>query len=281
MPTVPVNGVEIYYEEAGSGTPLIFLHEFSGDYRSWEPQMRFFARRYRVVTMSYRGYPPSDIPADPAAYSQDILIDDILGLCDALGINRAHFCGLSIGGNSVVFLGLKHPERCLSLVAAAAGHGSVSDPTERAEFEDDFTSRADRLLAVGMEVVAEEQASKPNRIPMKVKDPRGWTEFRDQLLEHSAEGSAHTARGLNAKRPSFFDLKTELGRMVVPTLIIVGDQDQHCIEGSLFLKRILPCAGLHMFPMGGHLVNIEDPDLFNRTVLDFLTAAESGKWIKP
>jgi pimeloyl-ACP methyl ester carboxylesterase len=280
MPIVTVNGVDLHYEEAGSGTPLLFLHEFSGDHRSWEPQMRFFARRYRAITMAYRGYPPSGVPDDPAAYSQDILLDDIVGLCDALEIDKAHFCGLSIGGNSVVFLGLKHPQRCLSLVAAAAGHGSVTDPAERAEFEHDFTSRADRLLAEGMAPVAEEQASKPNRIPMKLKDPRGWTEFRDQLLTHSAKGSAYTARGLNAGRPNFFDLEAELGGMTVPTLIVVGDQDAHCIEGSLFLKRVLPCAGLHMFPMSGHLVNLEEPDLFNRAVLDFLTAAEAGKWIK-
>jgi len=281
MPTVTVNGVDLYYEEEGSGTPLILLHEFSGDYRSWEPQMRFFARRYRVVTMSYRGYPPSSIPDDPTAYSQEILLDDILGLCDALNIEKAHFCGLSIGGNSVIFLGLNHPERCLSLVAAAAGHGSVSDPAERTDFEKDFTSRAERLLTEGMTVVGEEQAGKPNRMPMKIKDPRGWAEFRDQLLEHSAVGSAHTASGLNAKRPNFFDMETELAGMNVPTLVVVGDQDLHCLEGSLFLKRVLPLAGLHMFPMSGHLINIEEPDLFNRAVLDFLTAVESQKWIKP
>jgi pimeloyl-ACP methyl ester carboxylesterase len=281
MPTVTVNGVDLYYEEEGSGTPLILLHEFSGDYRSWEPQMRFFARRYRVVTMSYRGYPPSSIPDEPTAYSQEILLDDILGLCDALNIEKAHFCGLLIGGNSVIFLGLNHPERCLSLVAAAAGHGSVSDPAERTDFEKDFTSRAERLLTEGMTVVGEEQAGKPNRMPMKIKDPRGWAEFRDQLLEHSAVGSAHTASGLNAKRPNFFDMETELAGMNVPTLVVVGDQDLHCLEGSLYLKRVLPLAGLHMFPMSGHLINIEEPDLFNRAVLDFLTAVESQKWIKP
>jgi len=77
MPKIDVNGVNIYYEEAGSGVPILFLHEFAGDYRSWEPQMRFFARRNRCITLSYRGYPPSDIPDDPDAYSQDIFLDDI------------------------------------------------------------------------------------------------------------------------------------------------------------------------------------------------------------
>jgi len=76
-------------------------------------------------------------------------------------------------------------------------------------------------------------------------------------------------------------METELAGMNVPTLVVVGDQDLHCLEGSLYLKRVLPLAGLHMFPMSGHLINIEEPDLFNRAVLDFLTAVESQKWIKP
>ncbi len=280
MPKIPVNGVELYYEETGSGIPLLFLHEFAGDYASWEPQMRHFGRRYRAITMSYRGYPPSDIPEDPDAYSQDILLDDVIGLLDALAIDKAHICGLSIGANSAVLLGLRHPERCLSLVVAAGGHGSVKG-ADRAEFEHDFSSRADWLLREGMEPVARTQADKANRVPMKLKDPRGWAEFRDRLIAHSATGSAYTARGVPLKRPSFYDIETPLRDMAVPTLIIVGDQDGNCLEGSLFLKRVLPCAGLHMFPMSGHLVNLEEPELFNRSVQDFLTAVELGKWVKP
>ena len=86
MPKIMVNGVGLYYEETGTGTPLLFLHEFAGDYASWEPQMRFFGRRYRAITMSYRGYLPSDIPEDESLYSQDILLDDVIGLMDALEI---------------------------------------------------------------------------------------------------------------------------------------------------------------------------------------------------
>jgi pimeloyl-ACP methyl ester carboxylesterase len=280
MPSVLVNGVNLYYEEAGSGTALLFLHEFAGDYASWEPQMRYFARRYRVITMSYRGYPPSDVPENPDAYSQDILLDDVVGLLDALDIEAAHLCGLSVGANSAVLLGIRNPERCHSLVVAAGGHGSVKG-ADRAEFEHDFSSRADRLLDEGMEPVARTQAEKPNRVPMKLKDPRGWEEFRDRLIAHSALGSAYTARGVPLKRPNFQEIEEPLRRMATPTLIIVGDQDSNCLEGSLFLKKVLPCAGLHMFPMSGHLVNLEEPDLFNRSVLDFLTAVEAGKWIKP
>ena len=280
MPKFFTNGVNIYYEETGSGTPLLFLHEFAGDHASWEPQMRYFGRRYRSITMSYRGYPPSDVPDDPDAYSQDILLDDVIGLLETLEIEKAHICGLSIGANSAVLLGLRNPDRCHSLIVAAGGHGSVKG-VDRKEFEHDFSSRADRLLREGMEPVARAQADKPNRIPMKTKDIRGWEEFRDRLVAHSATGSAYTARGVPLKRPSFYDIEAQLREMTVPTLVIVGDQDGNCLEGSLFLKQVLPCAGLHMFPMSGHLVNLEEPELFNRAVQDFLTAVELGKWIKP
>lgn len=280
MPKIPVNGVNLYYEEAGAGTPILFLHEFAGDYRSWEPQMRFFARRYRCVTLSYRGYPPSDVPKDPDAYSQDILMDDVIGLMDALEIERAHICGLSIGANSAVFLGIRNPERCRSLVVAGGGHGSVKG-LDREEFEQDFTVRAQRLLDEGMESVGREQAEKPNRQPMKKKDPRGWAEFRDQLLQHDARGSAYTGLGVPLKRPNFYDIEDDLRGMDVPTLVIVGDQDDNCLEGSLYLKQVLPRAGLAMFPMSGHLLPIEEPDLFNRMVLEFVTLADAGRWERP
>jgi pimeloyl-ACP methyl ester carboxylesterase len=281
MPKLKVNGVNLYYEESGAGTPIVFLHEFAGDYRSWEPQMRFFARRYRCVTLSYRGYAPSDVPKDPDAYSQDIIVDDVLGLMDGLGIDRAHICGLSIGANTAVFLGLRAPERCLSLTVAGGGHGSVRDEKERAEFEHDFTSRAQRLLDEGMEPVARLQAEGPSRLPMKMKDPRGWAEFRDWFVAHDPVGSAHMAVGVPLKRPNYHSIADDLKTMDVPTLIIVGDQDAHCIEGSLFLKQALPRAGLSVFPMSGHLLPSEEPDLFNRTLLEFTTLAEAGRWVKP
>jgi len=281
MPRLEVNGVNLYYEEAGSGTPLVFLHEFAGDYRSWEPQMRCFARRYRCITLSYRGYPPSDIPGDPAAYSQDIIVDDVLGLMDGLGIERAHICGLSIGANTAVFLGLRTPERCISLTVAGGGHGSVRDAKERAEFEQDFIGRAQRLRDEGMAPVARMQAEGPSRLPMKMKDPRGWAEFRDWFVGHDPIGSANMALGVPLKRPNYHDIADKLKTMDVPTLIIVGDQDAHCIEGSLFLKQILPRAGLSVFPMSGHLLPSEEPELFNRTLLEFTTLAETGRWAKP
>ena len=109
MPKAPVGGVNLYYEEAGSGTPIIFVHEFAGDLQSWHLQFRFFARRYRVVAFNARGYPPSDVPEDPAAYSQAQAVEDIKGVLDHLGVARAHVVGLSMAATPRCTSGSRTP----------------------------------------------------------------------------------------------------------------------------------------------------------------------------
>ncbi|MEI7926089.1 MAG: alpha/beta hydrolase, partial [Chloroflexota bacterium] len=123
MPHVNANGVSLYYEERGTGTPMIFVHEFAGDSVSWHLQMRHFARRYRCIAYNARGYPPSEVPQDLASYSQDHAVDDLLGVMDGLGIEKAHIVGLSMGGYATLHFGIRHPERVLSLVVAGAGYG--------------------------------------------------------------------------------------------------------------------------------------------------------------
>ena len=118
------DGVKLYYEEAGSGTPIVFVHEFGGDHRSWELQIRYFSRRHRCITFAARGYPPSEVPASDQAYSQLRAVEDIAAVMDAAGIAKAHVVGLSMGGFAVLHFGLEHPERALSLVVAGAGYGA-------------------------------------------------------------------------------------------------------------------------------------------------------------
>src|SRR6185436_1313271 len=122
------DGVQLYYEEAGAGTPVVFVHEFGGDYRSWEPQVRHFSRRYRCIAYNARGYPPSDVPEDAASYSQARACDDICCVLDQLKIGKAHIVGLSMGGLATLHFGLTYPDRARSLLVAGAGYGS-----ERAE----------------------------------------------------------------------------------------------------------------------------------------------------
>jgi pimeloyl-ACP methyl ester carboxylesterase len=196
MATAAVNGVELYYEEAGEGRPLIFCHEFAGDYRSWEPQIRFFARRYRTVVFNARGYPPSSVPEDPAAYSEETAVEDVYGLIRELGLQRAHVCGLSMGGSVALKLGIAHPDVCFSLVVAGAGYGS----TDHDRFVSDANATADLFERHGAEATAELYARGPSRQRFIQKDPHGWSEFRDLLRTHSALGSAMTLRQVQAKR---------------------------------------------------------------------------------
>jgi pimeloyl-ACP methyl ester carboxylesterase len=275
MPLVSVDGLGIYYEEAGQGTPLVFVHEFAGDSRSWTLQLRFFARRFRAIAFNARGYPPSDVPEDPGRYSQTHAVEDIRGLLDALGIERAHVCGLSMGGYATLLFGLRHPGRARSLVVAGCGYGSARD---RHDFRHDAGRVAERLETEGMAAVAEFYARGPARVQFLDKDPRGWQEFRDLLAAGSARGRALTLRGVQMMRPSVLDLGPELERLDVPVLIMTGDEDEPCLEPALFMKRRIPAAGLVVLPKSGHTINLEEPETFNRAVLDFLTAVEGGRW---
>lgn len=273
MPTADVNGIHLYYEITGEGFPLVFSHEFAGDYRSWEPQVRFFSRRYQVITYNHRGYPPSDVLAAPEAYSEDILVEDLYHLLRYLKVSKAHLAGLSMGGGITLNFGLKHPEMCTSLIVASCGSGS----TNREQFMQQGRAMVEQLQKEGMKAFAEFLSQGPARLQFRQKDPRGWQESQDQMSEHSDVGSAFIFRGVQLKRTSIFDLEVRLKQLHVPTLLMMGDEDEPCIEPTIFMKRRIPRAGLTVFPHSGHVINLEEPDLFNRTVLDFITAAEAGK----
>ena len=273
-----INGVTLAYEEVGDGVPMLFVHEFAGEAASWQPQVRFFSRRYRTIAFNARGYPPSDVPKDPAAYSQVHAVEDIRGVLDHLKIDKAQVVGLSMGGYATLHFVLSHPERALSLVVAGAGYGSR--PEERDSFRRDCATIADRLEREGMDTVAETYARGPTRVQFIDKDPGGWTEFRDLLKRQSAIGHALTMRGVQMKRPSIYELRDQMARLGVPTLIMTGDEDEPCLEPALFMKRTIPTSALIVLPKSGHTINLEEPDAFNRAVLDFVTTVDAGRWMR-
>lgn len=277
MPYANSDGVRLYYEEAGAGEPLVFVHEFAGDCRSWEAQLRFFSRRYRCVAYNARGYPPSDVPEDPADYAQEQQADDVAAVLDALDIERAHVVGLSMGAFATLHFGLRHADRARSLVLAGIGSGAPKGEMREA-FQRESRAAADAFERDGSAAVAEVLAVGPNRVQIRAKDPRSWEEFKAHLAEHSARGSANTLRGYQASRPSLYDLEDKIRAVAVPVLIAVGDEDEPCLDTSLWLKRILPWAGLWVVPRTGHCINIEEPAAFNRQLLDFLTLTEQGCW---
>ena len=276
MPTVAVGSVKLYYEETGRGTPLVFVHEFAGDAQSWRLQTTFFSRRYRAIAFNARGYPPSDVPDDPEAYSQQHAADDIKGVIDGLGIARAHVCGLSMGGLATLHFGLSYPDRALSLVVAGAGYGSDDPEGNRKDVE----QVARRFETESMEKTGDFYAHGPSRVQLLEKDPVGWQEFRDRLCAGSAKGHALTMRGVQMRRPTVYSLEERLTKLEVPTLIVTGDEDEPCLEPGLFMKRKIPTSALVVLPKSGHAVNLEEPAAFNAAVLDFITAVDAGRWTR-
>jgi pimeloyl-ACP methyl ester carboxylesterase len=270
------DGVRLYYEETGTGAPIVFVHEFADDYRGYEGQLRYFARRYRCIAYNARGYPPSDVPDDPARYSQDRARDDIRAVLDALSIGKAHIVGISMGGFATLHFGLAYPERALSLVVAGCGYGA--EPGKRQQFHDETAKTIALIEGQGMGEASKIYSLGPSRVQFQNKDPRGWTEFAAHLVEHSTKGSALTMRGVQARRPSLWDLTDRMARLDVPTLIMTGDEDHPCLEPGILMKRTMPTAALVVFPNTGHAVNLEEPDLFNRTLDDFFHQVESGRW---
>ena len=270
------DGVRLHYEEIGAGPPVLFIHEFAGDHRSWEPQIRALSRRHRCLAYAARGYPPSDVPDQPDAYSQERAVADAVAVLDAAGVERAHVVGLSMGAYCTLHIGLRHPGRALSLVAAGVGYGA--QPERREAFSAESTALARAYRADGSARVAEGFAVGPARVQFQNKDPHGWTEFAEALARHDATGAALTMLGVQSRRPSLYDLTDELARMTTPLLLVAGDEDEGCIEPVLMLKRTVPTAGLVLLPRTGHTVNLEEPDLFNRLVADFIATVEAGRW---
>ena len=275
MPTFSSDGVDIHYQVAGEGFPLLWSHEFAGDITSWEPQVNFFSRRYRVITYCHRGYAPSGVPDDPAAYSQEHLVEDLRLLLQHLGIEQAYIGGLSMWGTVTISFAIAHPEMCRALIVASAGAGT----TGREELLASWQALSDSMLAEGMGKFADGYARGPERVQFRRKDPVGWAKFHAGLASHSALGSALTFRGVQMKRPTIYELEKDLRQIKAPTLVLIGDEAAPCVDAAVFMKRNIPACGLAVFPQSGHTINLEEPDLYNRTVLDFLTSVEAGKWV--
>ena len=270
------DGVNLYYEETGSGTPLVFVHEYAGDGRSWEAQVRHFSRRYRCITFNARGYPPSDVPPDIDRYSQARARDDIRCVLDELEIERAHVVGLSMGAFATLHFGMRYSARALSLVVAGCGYGA--HPDGYAEFQAHARDNAALIRSKGLAAFAASYGVGPGRVQLRAKDARGFAEFMRNFSEHSTVGSANTMEGYQARRPSLYSLSAEMAAITAPCLIVAGDEDEPTLEPALFMKRSIRSAGLAVLPRSGHGLNLEEPALFNQLLEDFFHGIEAGRW---
>ena len=273
MPKVNISHVSIAYQDEGRGFPVVFAHEFAGDMTSWEAQCSHFSERYRVISYNAVGYPPSDVPVDLALYERSQQIANLRGLLSHLGVERAHIVGLSMGAHMAIGFALAHPAMTCSLVAAGAGAGA----TNVRAYQKDMNARASVLENEGMKGL-DTYVYGPTRSGFRQRDPQGWQHFANGFAGHSAEGSARTLRGYQARRPSLYALEVDLRTSTVPTLVIVGDEDEPCLDPSLYLKRTIPRSGLVVMPQTGHAVNIERPTEFNAALDAFFSEVESGGW---
>ena len=272
------DGVQLYCEETGTGYPLIFLHEFGGHYLSWEPQVRYFSRRYRCIAYAARGWPPSDVPDDVSNYSQARAADDCADLMKALGIDKAHLCGLSMGATAGLEFAIRHPGRATALVIAAGGGGGATDPEAKKRFKEECESFARRIEQEGMPAMAELYCTSSARDTYRTKDPRGWAEFKQQFADGSAKGHAMTMRGVQGARVPFFERTAELEKIAEPMLVVIGDEDDSTHGLAVHLKKHVPCSGVLELPKCGHTINLEEPAAFNAAVQDFLHAVERDRW---
>ncbi len=275
MPFADSDGVKIYFEETGAGEPLVFLHEYGGDHRSWQDQVRMFSRSHRCIAIAARGYPPSKVPEDASAYGQDLANSDTIAVLDHLGLDRVYLVGLSMGAYTALQLVLDFPDRVVAAVAASGGSGSYRPARERFVAETETVAaqiEADRAIP------AEAMASGPARIQLKHKDPAGWKNFVKNLAEHPPLAAAHILRQIQLKRPSLYDLEEKLRAVRTPVLLLVGDEDESCLDVNLFLKRTMASAQLALLPGCGHLLNLEEPALFHQLIERFLVSVERGRW---
>ena len=270
------DGIGLHYESTGSGTPILFLHEFAGDHRSWTPQVAHFARGNRCITYAARGYPPSDVPADVGGYSQERAVQDAVDVLDAARVGPAYVVGLSMGGFAALHLVLTRPERVRAAVIAGVGYGA--QPEKREQFRSESLAIAEAFESNGSAKVAESYAVGPARVQLQNKNPEAWRLFAASLAEHDATGAALTMRGVQASRPSLYELQDRLRAVANPVLIIAGDEDEGVLEPSLMLKRVMPNSGLVVLPRTGHTANLEEPELFNSVVERFVRDVESGRW---
>lgn len=272
-----MDGTSLFYDEAGSGEAVLFIHEFAGNHRTWSAQMAALGRSHRCVAYAARGYPPSDVPESDAAYGQDISVADAIAVLDALNIERAHIVGHSMGAYTALHVGLRHPERCLSVAALGCGWGSHPDERETAR------GLCEDIAAMFREKPIAESAAAYARFPMRntfeAKDPQGFAAFEEILGGLSPEGAALTMLNVQRDRPTLWDLEADLKKFAPPLLVLVGDEDHPCLDGSLFLKRTVPTAALQIVPRAGHTITMEEPAIVNAALNGLFAAATDGTWM--
>ena len=253
MTEAKINGINVRYEDSGSGAAVFLTHGYAATGRMWEPQRKALNDAgYRLITWDMRGHGGTDSPDDPAQYSEALTVEDMTAILDMLGVERAVVGGLSLGGYMSLAFYLAHPERVRALVLCDTGPG-YRNPEGRAV----WNRRAEKQ-ALNFEQNGLEAASQSAEVRATLKDHR------------SAMGLAHSGRGMLAQ----FDSRVidSLAEIRVPGLIIIGEKDERFMAGSQYMGNKIPHSRLEIIPDAGHASNMAQPEAFNRVLLEFLVS---------
>jgi len=246
-----LNGIAIEYQDGGHGPAVLLGHGYSATGRMWDGQRAALGDRYRIVSWDMRGHGQTDSPADPAQYSAALTVADMRALLQHCGIERAVVGGLSLGGYVSLAFYLAHPEAVRALVICDSGPG-YRNAEAREAWNTRAYDRAAELETKGLAALAGRSR-----------------EMREAMGHHrSAQGLAHAARGMLAQEGS--QVIDALATIRVPTLIVVGDQDQPFLAPSEYMAKKIPGARLAVIPGAGHSSNLDQAEAFNRVLREFL-----------
>lgn len=266
-------GVTLFFEETGSGAPILFVHEFGGDYRSWYRQVPVLSQTHRCITYSARGFFPSAIPSARSQYGQAQSTADVLALLDHLEIEAAHLVGTSMGSFTSLDFALNYPLRVKSVTLVGNSSGP-RDEAEREGYRQNWVGHEMRLRetqgAKGAVKVLEQD---PAYQSFQKNDPEGWATYAKNLHSQSAEGAVNVLATLHWHRRSLFDDEVRLRAFKKPVQLVTGEEDYYLVgETNAFLQSVLSTATWHRFEATGHLVNIERAREFNTLMCEFLRA---------
>ncbi|ODU04514.1 MAG: alpha/beta hydrolase [Pseudonocardia sp. SCN 72-86] len=248
MPTLDRDGTSLHYESHGDGVPVLFSHGYGGTAEMWDRQVEALAGRCRLITWEMRGHARSDSPTDPAAYSEAAAVADMAALLDACDADDAVIAGLALGGYLSLAFRLAHPRRTRALVLVGTGPGYRNDAARDA-WNATADSIADALDTDGLDAL----------------EKIAWGRHP---LHRSAAGLALASRGMLRQEDGH--IMESLPAVDVPTLVVVGARDTDFLVPSAYMARKIPDATLVEIADADHGCNMDAPEDFNRSLLDFL-----------
>ncbi len=266
MTILRVNNIELYYEEHGQGPAMIWAHGLGQTLRDWDELVEHFKDRHRVICYDARGHGRSQVLDHEEAYSQDLMIEDMRSLLDALSIETVIVAGHSMGANVALNFALSHPQRCRAVIPLAIGTGS-SDP---AHWKPYWGKLADLAESEGIDAYVDGLRETP-AWDRALSHPLIGERVTKSESANAPQAIANIIRGIQRKRPSIYELSDQLKVLQVPALVAFSEGDDPVIECSRFLAESIPKARLVEIPASSHWTQLEAPEAFHQVVEKFLS----------